>query len=138
MGIVTMTADAKAVRAASAQGVDFNVYLHSSYPLTGRWMMQKTIPDHLVSTYQLLECAFPQGIEEQEYLPLLSIFYEQMSDRNLAQVIAEFMGREYPAVLNDVYQVGAMGAFSAEGEETLNSVKQKLMRCDYEKWLIED
>jgi predicted nucleic acid-binding protein len=36
MGIVTMTADAKAVRAASAQGVDFNVYLHLSYPLTGR------------------------------------------------------------------------------------------------------
>lgn len=36
MGILTMTADAKAVRAASAQGVDFNVYLHSSYPLTGR------------------------------------------------------------------------------------------------------
>lgn len=35
MGIVTMTADAKAVRAASAQGVDFTVYLHSSYPLTG-------------------------------------------------------------------------------------------------------
>jgi predicted nucleic acid-binding protein len=35
MGIVTMTADAKAVRAASAQGVDFNVYLHPPYPLTG-------------------------------------------------------------------------------------------------------
>lgn len=35
MGIVTMTADAKAVRAASAQGVNFNVYLHSSYPLKG-------------------------------------------------------------------------------------------------------
>ncbi|MEX0269063.1 DUF1308 domain-containing protein [Leptolyngbyaceae cyanobacterium UHCC 1019] len=35
MGIITMTADAKAVRAASAQGVDFNVYLHLSYPLTG-------------------------------------------------------------------------------------------------------
>ncbi|OUL33415.1 DUF1308 domain-containing protein [Nostoc sp. 106C] len=35
MGIVTMTADAKAIRAASAQGVDFNVYLHPPYPLTG-------------------------------------------------------------------------------------------------------
>jgi len=35
MGIATMTADAKAVRASSAQGVNFNVYLHSSYPLTG-------------------------------------------------------------------------------------------------------
>ncbi|ALF52364.1 hypothetical protein ACX27_05090 [Nostoc piscinale CENA21] len=35
MGIVTMTADAKAVRAASAQGVDFNIYLHLPYSLTG-------------------------------------------------------------------------------------------------------
>lgn len=34
--IVTMTADAKAVRAASAQGVDFNVYLHLPHSLTGR------------------------------------------------------------------------------------------------------
>lgn len=67
--------------------------------------MQKTIPAHLVSTYQLLQCAFPQGIEEQEYLPLLSILYEEMSDRSLAQVISEFIGKEYPAVLNDVYRV---------------------------------
>jgi hypothetical protein len=35
LGIVTTTADAKAVRAASAQGVDFNVYIHSPCPLTG-------------------------------------------------------------------------------------------------------
>jgi hypothetical protein len=35
LGIITMTADAKAVRAARAQGVDFLVYLHSPYPLTG-------------------------------------------------------------------------------------------------------
>ncbi|MDZ7961490.1 MAG: DUF1308 domain-containing protein [Aulosira sp. DedQUE10] len=34
IGIVTMTADLKAVRAASAQGVNFNVYLHPPYPLT--------------------------------------------------------------------------------------------------------
>ncbi len=35
MEIVTMTADAKAIRAASAQGVNFNVYLHLPYSLTG-------------------------------------------------------------------------------------------------------
>ncbi|MDZ7959236.1 MAG: DUF1308 domain-containing protein [Aulosira sp. DedQUE10] len=35
LGIVTTTADAKAVRAASAQGVDFNVYIHPPFPLTG-------------------------------------------------------------------------------------------------------
>ncbi|MER3494558.1 MAG: DUF3349 domain-containing protein [Mastigocladus sp. ERB_26_2] len=99
--------------------------------------MPKTIPAHLVSTYQLLQCAFPQGIEEREYLPLLSILYEQMSDRSLAQVIAEFTGREYYAVLNDVYRVGTGGTFPSEVEEVLNCVKQKLIRCDYEKWLIE-
>ena len=100
--------------------------------------MQKTIPAHLVSTYQLLQCAFPQGIEEQEYIPLLSILYEQMSDRSLAQVIAEFTDREYHAVLNDVYRVGAVGIpLSSALEQVLNSVKQKLIRCDYQKWLIE-
>lgn len=36
LGIVTLTADAKAVKAASAQGVDFQVYVHPSYPLTGQ------------------------------------------------------------------------------------------------------
>jgi hypothetical protein len=99
--------------------------------------MQKTIPAHLVSTYQLLQCAFPQGIEEQEYFPLLSILYEQMSDRSLAQVIAEFTEREYPAVLNDVYRVGSPEMLSSV-EEVLDSVKQKLIRCDYEKWLVEN
>lgn len=36
LNIVTMTSDAKFVRGASAQGVDFKVYVHSPMPLTGR------------------------------------------------------------------------------------------------------
>ncbi|MDZ7961489.1 MAG: DUF3349 domain-containing protein [Aulosira sp. DedQUE10] len=99
--------------------------------------MEKTIPAYLVSTYQLLECAFAHGISEQEYLPLLLILYEQMSDRSLAQVIAEFTGKDYHAVLNDVYRVGAVKIFPSESEEILNTVKQKLIDCDYDKWLIE-
>ncbi|WP_375474019.1 DUF1308 domain-containing protein [uncultured Nostoc sp.] len=35
LGIVTMTADAKAVRAALSQGVKFNVYIHLPRPLRG-------------------------------------------------------------------------------------------------------
>lgn len=35
LGIVTTTADVKAVRAASVQGVDFSVYIHPPCPLTG-------------------------------------------------------------------------------------------------------
>lgn len=100
-------------------------------------MMQKTIPAHLVSTYQLLQCAFPQGIEAQEYLPLLSILHEDMSDRSLAQVIAEFTGKEYPAVLNDVYRIGSAEPFSSAVKEAFDNVRQKLIRCNYEKWLLE-
>ena len=99
--------------------------------------MQKTILAHLVSTYHLLECAFPQGIDAEEYLPLLSILYEQMSDRALAQVIAEFTGKEYYAVLNAVYRVGAAGAVYSEDEDVLDRIRQKLMNCNYEKWLRE-
>ncbi len=34
LGIVTMTADVNAVKSALAQGVDFNVYIHSPSSLT--------------------------------------------------------------------------------------------------------
>lgn len=36
LGIVTLTADSKAVKAALAQGVDFQIYVHPPYPLTGQ------------------------------------------------------------------------------------------------------
>lgn len=35
LGIVTMTSDRRAVRAAQVQGVDFQVFLHLPAPLTG-------------------------------------------------------------------------------------------------------
>lgn len=35
LGIVTMTADAKAVKAAIRQGINFHVYLHQPVPLQG-------------------------------------------------------------------------------------------------------
>ncbi len=36
LGLITLTADAKAVKAALAQGVDFQVYVHPPCPLTGQ------------------------------------------------------------------------------------------------------
>jgi hypothetical protein len=97
--------------------------------------MQKIIPAHLVSTYQLIKCAFPQGIEEHSDFPLLSLLYEYMSDRSLAQVIAEYTGKDYHVVLNEVYRVREMETFSSDITE---SVKEKLIGCNYEKWLAEE
>jgi hypothetical protein len=36
MGIQTMTGDAKFLRGAAAQGVEFDAYVHAPQPLTGR------------------------------------------------------------------------------------------------------
>ncbi|MEH2122490.1 hypothetical protein [Nostoc sp.] len=58
-----------------------------------------------------------------------------MSDRSLAQVVAEYTGKDYHVVLNDVYRVGSMTTFSSE---VIDSVKQKLMSCDYKKWLADE
>ncbi|BAZ10099.1 hypothetical protein NIES4071_19130 [Calothrix sp. NIES-4071] len=97
--------------------------------------MQKIIPTHLVSTYQLIKCAFPQEIDDESYLPLLSLLYEHMSDRSLAQVIAEYTGKDYHIVLNEVYQVGAMETFSPDATKPF---RIKLMGCGYERWLADE
>ncbi|MBW4603191.1 MAG: DUF3349 domain-containing protein [Calothrix sp. FI2-JRJ7] len=98
-------------------------------------MMQKIIPAHLVNTYQLIKCAFPQGIEEHNYFPLLSLLYEHMSDRSLAQVIAEYTGKNYYIALNEVYRVGEMETSSSNIKD---SIIKKFMDCGYEKWLSEE
>lgn len=96
--------------------------------------MQKTIAPYLVSTYKMLQCVFPDGIDEATYLPLLAVLYDEMSDRSLAQVISEYMGKDYYIVLNDVYRIGATKAVPSE---TCNVVKQKLLSCGYDEWLIQ-
>ena len=55
--------------------------------------MQITISPHLQSTYKLIQCAFPKGIEPQNYLPLLALLSEEMSDRKLAEVVAYYSGK---------------------------------------------
>ncbi len=58
-----------------------------------------------------------------------------MSDRSLAKVVAEYTGKDYHVVLNDVYRVGSITTFSSE---VINLIQQKLNDCDYEKWLAEE
>lgn len=95
--------------------------------------MQVTIASHLQSTYQLIKCAFPNGIESQVYLPLLALLYDEMSDRNLAEVVACYTGKDYGVVLNDMYRVST----DIPSAEAITKVKQRLLACGYEDWLEE-
>jgi Protein of unknown function (DUF3349) len=96
--------------------------------------MQTTLPLHLRSTYKLIQGAFPNGIEPGAYLPLLALLYEDMSDRNLAEVIAHCTGRDYELVLNDIYRAVS----TAQPEpEAITEVKQRLQKFGYTEWLAE-
>ena len=96
--------------------------------------MQITISPHLQSTYKLIQCAFPKGIEPQNYLPLLALLSEEMSDRNLAEVVAYYSGKEYSVVINDVYRVQSIDLPTSEA---IANLKKRLLICGYEQWLEE-
>ena len=96
--------------------------------------MQISISPHLQSTYKLIQCAFPKGIEPQNYLPLLALLSEEMSDRNLAEVVANYSGKDYSLVLNDIYRVQSTDIPTSEA---IANLKERLLICGYEQWLEE-
>lgn len=93
------------------------------------------IEAHLLSTYELIECAFPNNIDSKSYFPLLALLYEELSDRNLAKVIAKYTGKDYHIVLNDIYGIASTDIPS---QESIEKVKQKLLPCGYQEWLEEE
>lgn len=90
--------------------------------------MQTTISPSLVSTYQLIQGAFPDGIDSESYLPLLALLYDEMSDRCLVEVIASYTGKDYDIVLKNVYKVGTMDLRS---DRAVDRVKKRLIPCGY-------
>lgn len=97
--------------------------------------MQITIPSYLKSTYELLKRAYPHGIDTESYLCLLSLLSKEMSDRNLAEVISYYTGKNYNLVLNDIYKVES---FAVTYSQNLTKVKEHLLTVGYQDWLEED
>ena len=93
--------------------------------------MQSIIASHLKSTYELIKCSFPDGINRSSYFPLLALLEEEMSDRNLAETIAYCTKKEYSEVLNDIY---AVKSTSVPSDEAINIVKSRLLACGYDEW----
>jgi len=49
--------------------------------------------------------AYPRGVPEQDYAPLLVILQEHLSERNLSAVVAELIDGETVVVANDAAAV---------------------------------
>lgn len=89
----------------------------------------------LQSTEELLTIAFPNGIKDDFYFPLLTILEPELSDRNLARVISNFTDREYLQVLNDIYKVKSQ---SFDNDFVLNTVRSLLDRAGFQHWLEQE
>ncbi|PPT09131.1 hypothetical protein CKA32_001369 [Geitlerinema sp. FC II] len=97
--------------------------------------MQNPIAPYLKTTDELLQRAFPDGMESETYLAVLAILEEELSNRNLAEVIAHFTGKDDAVVSNDIYRVSSIDRPSIT---TLTKVKEQLLAVGYDRWLEED
>lgn len=48
------------------------------------------VPPYLERTLSILECAYPQGMPDEDYLPVMRVLREGMSVRNLGDVMFAF------------------------------------------------
>lgn len=92
---------------------------------------ESSVPDYLEDIYILLKCAFPEGISETEYRPILLLLEQAMSFRTLAQVVSALTDKSYADVYNDVPGVILD---PPPPTEDIEKVTRKLDACGYEEW----
>lgn len=92
---------------------------------------EKKIPEHLMTTYQLLSKAF-NGVEldDESYFAVLYYLYEYMCDGNLADIISIFTGKSLGIVMNDVLKVSSMKL----DKDVLYTVKNALDKAGFKEW----
>jgi hypothetical protein len=92
-------------------------------------------PEHR-STAAMIRAAFPNGVPDEAYLPLLALLHECMSFRSIAAVIPHCTtNKSYIDVYHDV-----MGAVSHEGPDAkaIEPVKKLLQAHGYDAWLASE
>ena len=94
------------------------------------------MPDHLRSTYEMVECAFPEGLPKDAYRSLIAVLVQVMSNRALARFLEHYLDMEYADALYDVYEIGVDG-LQPDEPNWVEEVEQKLKRCGFDDWLEE-
>jgi hypothetical protein len=93
------------------------------------------LPPYLVDTANLIRAAFPDGVSEEAYHPLLTLLVRGMSQRALARVISHCTGKPYIHAYHDV--LGAASPFEpgTAGSPAYERVEQALREHGYDAWL---
>lgn len=83
----------------------------------------------------MVACAFPEGVSEDEYWPLMALLGAGMSYRS----VAAFMGMLFQRDPIPMYHDALMAASSAERPPLgLDVVRLRLVACGYTDWLSSD
>jgi hypothetical protein len=88
-----------------------------------------SVGDELLSPLAVLRVAYPTGLQEADYLPLLAVLHDGYSARQLAALVAEFAGRERVVVDNDHARV--VSGLTPDPERVAD-VRSRLVDAGYE------
>jgi hypothetical protein len=92
---------------------------------------ESPVPDYLMDIYGLLKCAYPEGIPETEYWPVMSLLHPIMSHWCIADVLPELTEKDHSLVYLDA---SGFGMDPPPSPEDAAKVKHKLDACGYEEW----
>jgi hypothetical protein len=96
------------------------------------------LPPYLRSTQEMLRRAYPEGIPEDDYLPLLALLHAHMSFRTLARVMADATGRAYETVYQDVLGAASPHQPGKPPLIDLERVRLRLQPHGFEQWCAEE
>jgi hypothetical protein len=96
-----------------------------------------TLPPYLTETADMVRAAFPNGVPEEAYLPLLALLLEGMSFRTLATVGSYCTGKPYGRVYNDVLGLESPGATPPSEYSAYAATAEALRQHGYDQWLAE-
>jgi hypothetical protein len=95
----------------------------------------RELPPELVETAAMIRAAYPHGIPEDAYLPLLALLVEGMSFRALAKVLSYCTGKTYIQVYHDTLGVASPYGPKVTASPAYETVARHLRQHGYDEWL---
>ena len=94
------------------------------------------VPKHMHLTYMLLRSAYPEGIPDHDYFPLMAIMADTgMSNRSIAEAMGFYFGKEYVEFLHDIAHVLPN---TEVHEDEKRRILRRLQPHGFEQWAKED
>ncbi|MCI8528257.1 MAG: DUF3349 domain-containing protein [Lachnospiraceae bacterium] len=79
----------------------------------------------------MIQAAFPNGINKEQYFSLLYLLYDYMCDENLAIVMSYITGKKIVTVTNDIWRLNQRTIESS----CLLDTKDRLMKLGFASWV---